>query len=67
MLTQNYNQNCPIARALDVLGEPLTLLILRELVAVPAATATCARSCPALAPTCSPSGSKVTATTWAAL
>jgi DNA-binding HxlR family transcriptional regulator len=32
MLTRNYNQNCPIARALDVLGEPLTLLILRELV-----------------------------------
>jgi DNA-binding HxlR family transcriptional regulator len=32
MLSRNSNQNCPIARALDVLGEPLTLLILRELV-----------------------------------
>jgi DNA-binding HxlR family transcriptional regulator len=27
-----YNQNCPIARGLDVLGERWTLLILRELV-----------------------------------
>ena len=32
MQTRNYNQNCPIARALDVLGERWTLLILRELV-----------------------------------
>jgi DNA-binding HxlR family transcriptional regulator len=30
--TRNYNQNCPIARGLDVLGERWTLLILRELV-----------------------------------
>lgn len=30
--TRNYHQNCPIARALDVLGERWTLLILRELV-----------------------------------
>lgn len=30
--TRNYNQNCPIARALDVLGERWTLLIMRELV-----------------------------------
>ena len=29
---RNYNQNCPIARGLDVLGERWTLLILRELV-----------------------------------
>lgn len=28
---RNYNQNCPIARGLDVLGERWTLLILREL------------------------------------
>lgn len=27
-----YNQNCPIARGLDILGERWTLLILRELV-----------------------------------
>ncbi|MCV7426515.1 winged helix-turn-helix transcriptional regulator [Mycobacterium montefiorense] len=32
MRTRNYNQNCPIARGLDVLGERWTLLILRELV-----------------------------------
>jgi DNA-binding HxlR family transcriptional regulator len=31
MQTRNYNQNCPIARSLDVLGERWTLLILREL------------------------------------
>jgi DNA-binding HxlR family transcriptional regulator len=30
--SRNYNQNCPIARGLDVLGERWTLLILRELV-----------------------------------
>ncbi|OBI11282.1 transcriptional regulator [Mycobacterium sp. E2327] len=30
-----YNQNCPIARGLDVLGERWTLLILRELVGGP--------------------------------
>jgi DNA-binding HxlR family transcriptional regulator len=29
---RNYNQNCPIARGLDVVGERWTLLILRELV-----------------------------------
>jgi DNA-binding HxlR family transcriptional regulator len=29
---KSYNQNCPIARGLDVLGERWTLLILRELV-----------------------------------
>lgn len=28
---RNYNQNCPVARGLDVLGERWTLLILREL------------------------------------
>src|ERR1700744_866390 len=32
MQTRNYNQNCPIARGLDVVGERWTLLILRELV-----------------------------------
>ena len=32
MRTRNYNQNCPIARGLDVLGERWTLLVLRELV-----------------------------------
>jgi DNA-binding HxlR family transcriptional regulator len=30
--TRKYNQNCPIALGLDVLGERWTLLILRELV-----------------------------------
>ena len=35
MLSRNYNQNCPIARGLDVLGERWTLLILRELVGGP--------------------------------
>jgi DNA-binding HxlR family transcriptional regulator len=29
---RNYNQNCPIARGLDLVGERWTLLILRELV-----------------------------------
>jgi len=29
---KSYNQNCPIARGLDILGERWTLLILRELV-----------------------------------
>jgi DNA-binding HxlR family transcriptional regulator len=33
--TRNYNQNCPIARGLDILGERWTLLILRELVGGP--------------------------------
>ncbi|CAM4135198.1 HTH-type transcriptional regulator YodB [Mycobacterium basiliense] len=32
MSARNYNQNCPIARGLDILGERWTLLILRELV-----------------------------------
>jgi DNA-binding HxlR family transcriptional regulator len=32
---RNYDQNCPIARGLDVLGERWTLLILRELVGGP--------------------------------
>jgi DNA-binding HxlR family transcriptional regulator len=32
---RNYNQNCPIAYGLDVLGERWTLLILRELVGGP--------------------------------
>ncbi|KZS62070.1 winged helix-turn-helix transcriptional regulator [Mycobacterium ostraviense] len=35
MATRNYNQNCPIARGLDILGERWTLLILRELVGGP--------------------------------
>jgi DNA-binding HxlR family transcriptional regulator len=35
MPTRSYNQNCPIARGLDVLGERWTLLILRELVGGP--------------------------------
>jgi DNA-binding HxlR family transcriptional regulator len=32
---KSYNQNCPIARGLDVLGERWTLLILRELLGGP--------------------------------
>ena len=32
---RNYNQNCPIARGLDALGERWTLLILRELLGGP--------------------------------
>jgi DNA-binding HxlR family transcriptional regulator len=32
---RKYNQNCPIARGLDVVGERWTLLILRELVGGP--------------------------------
>ncbi|EUA91930.1 hxlR-like helix-turn-helix family protein [Mycobacterium ulcerans str. Harvey] len=35
MSARNYNQNCPIARGLDILGERWTLLILRELVGGP--------------------------------
>lgn len=35
MRTRKYNQNCPIALGLDVLGERWTLLILRELVGGP--------------------------------
>lgn len=35
MRTRNYNQNCPIARGLDILGERWTLLVLRELVGGP--------------------------------
>ena len=34
-VARNYNQNCPIARGLDVLGERWTLLILRELIGGP--------------------------------
>jgi DNA-binding HxlR family transcriptional regulator len=32
---KSYNQNCPIARGLDILGERWTLLILRELIGGP--------------------------------
>src|SRR5246127_3230025 len=32
---KSYNQNCPIAKGLDVLGERWTLLILRELLGGP--------------------------------
>ena len=35
MTARNYNQNCPIARGLDVLGERWTLLILREVLGGP--------------------------------
>jgi DNA-binding HxlR family transcriptional regulator len=35
MPARSYNQNCPIAKGLDVLGERWTLLILRELVGGP--------------------------------
>ncbi|OBI51254.1 helix-turn-helix domain-containing protein [Mycobacterium sp. E796] len=35
MNTRVYNQNCPIARGLDVIGERWTLLIVRELVGGP--------------------------------
>ena len=35
MSTRIYNQNCPIARGLDILGERWTLLIVRELVGGP--------------------------------
>jgi DNA-binding HxlR family transcriptional regulator len=35
MPARNYNQNCPVARGLDVLGERWTLLILRELLGGP--------------------------------
>jgi DNA-binding HxlR family transcriptional regulator len=33
--TRVYNQNCPIARGLDVIGERWTLLIVRELIGGP--------------------------------
>ncbi|HWF69826.1 MAG TPA: helix-turn-helix domain-containing protein, partial [Mycobacterium sp.] len=32
---RSYNQNCPIAKGLDILGERWTLLILRELLGGP--------------------------------
>ena len=32
---KSYNQNCPIAKGLDILGDRWTLLILRELIAGP--------------------------------
>jgi DNA-binding HxlR family transcriptional regulator len=32
---RSYNQNCPVAKGLDVLGERWTLLILRELIGGP--------------------------------
>ena len=34
-MARNYQQNCPIARGLDILGERWTLLILRELIGGP--------------------------------
>ena len=34
-MARNYQQNCPIAKGLDVLGERWTLLILRELIGGP--------------------------------
>jgi DNA-binding HxlR family transcriptional regulator len=42
---RSCNQDCPIANGLDVRGESWTLLIVRELVRVRAAIATCVRSC----------------------
>src|SRR6187551_2962795 len=35
MTTRSYNQHCPLAYALDVVGERWTLLIVRELLAGP--------------------------------
>jgi DNA-binding HxlR family transcriptional regulator len=35
LVPRNYQQNCPIAKGLDVLGERWTLLILRELIGGP--------------------------------
>lgn len=35
MKTRVYNQNCPIARGLDIIGERWTLLIVRELIGGP--------------------------------
>src|ERR1700730_13539825 len=32
---KSYNQNCPVAKGLDILGERWTLLILRELIGGP--------------------------------
>src|SRR5213594_674888 len=32
---RTYNQNCPVAKGLDILGERWTLLILRELIGGP--------------------------------
>jgi DNA-binding HxlR family transcriptional regulator len=34
-MTRSYQQNCPIAKGLDILGERWTLLILRELIGGP--------------------------------
>ena len=34
-MPRSYQQNCPIAKGLDVLGERWTLLILRELIGGP--------------------------------
>ena len=34
-MAKSYNQNCPIAKGLDILGERWTLLILRELIGGP--------------------------------
>jgi hypothetical protein len=56
MSARTYGQHCGVAHALDLLGERWTMLVLRELMLGPSATATCSTACP-WAPTCSPPAS----------
>ena len=54
MVHRSYDQYCPIAAALDVLGDRWTLLIMRELTMGERASRTSGRRCRASRPTCSP-------------
>ena len=52
-----YGRFCPLSRALDVIGERWTLVIVQELLSSRAATARCLTGFPASAPACSLTGS----------
>ncbi|MFC7553752.1 winged helix-turn-helix transcriptional regulator [Pseudoroseomonas wenyumeiae] len=47
-----YEDACAAAHALDLVGERWALLVMRELMFGPAASANCAPTCPASAPMC---------------
>jgi DNA-binding HxlR family transcriptional regulator len=53
---KGYDQYCPIAHALGVVGERWTLLVVRELAHGRSATPTSRAACPGSARTSSPTG-----------
>ena len=53
-----YGRFCPLSRALDVIGERWTLVIVQELLKQPRRYGSLLETgCPASAPACSPTGS----------